>query len=89
MNRTDRKNFLKAEFGKFHRIGFSSESIHFVDGNKDRLTATPQTRGGFAVKRDDAFLDVNDQNNDMGGFNCEFNLRQRARDNGIIRLFPA
>ena len=71
------------------RGGLGPVGVHLVDGDQDRFAAVAQARGGFAVQRHDAFLDVHHQDDDVGRLDGEFHLFERRLDDDIIRLFAA
>jgi len=86
VNGADGENFFEAEFGKFGRAGFGPIGIHFVDRDKNGFAAATKSDGGFTVEWDNAFLNVDDEDNDVGGFDGEFDLFQSGTGNDVVRF---
>ena len=89
VNRADRKDFVEAELGELQGAGLGPVGVHLVDGDQHRFAAGAQARGGFAVQRHDAFLDIHHENDDVGCFDGEFHLFERRLNDDIVRLFAA
>ena len=89
MNRADGKDLVEAELGELQRAVLGPVGVHLVDGDQDRFAAVAQARGGFAVQRHDALLDVHHQDDDIGRLDGEFDLFERRLDDDIVRLLAA
>src|SRR5262245_31793783 len=89
MNGADRKSLFEAEFGEFDSASFSAARVPLVDRNEYRFAAAPKPAGSLSVKGDDAFLDVDDENDDVGGFDGEFDLFQGRAGDDIVSFFAA
>src|ERR1051325_11498896 len=84
MDGADRKNLFEAKFCKFRSARFGTVSVDFIDGQKNRFATAAKPDGGFAVEGNNTFLHVYDEDDDVGGFDSEFNLFQcGARDDVI------
>ena len=88
MDRTYWKDFLEAELGKFVGMGRGAVSIDLVDGDEHRFAAATEACGGFAIKRDDAFLHIDDEDDEVGGFDSELDLFERGFRDDVGCLFP-
>jgi len=49
----------------------------------------PKPGGGFPIQWDDAFLDIDDEDNDMRGLDRQFDLFEGGFGDNIRRFFPA
>ena len=89
VNRADGKYFVETELGKFIGAGLGAMRVHFVDGNQNRFSAAAQFFRDFEVERHNAFLHVDDENDDVCGFNGQIHLFHRRLDDDIIGFFTA
>jgi hypothetical protein len=89
VDRADRKDFVETEFREFEGIALGPVGVDFVDGDEDRFATSAEPDGSFAVEGDNAFLDVDNEQDDIGGFDGEFDLRQRRLSDDVIGLLAA
>src|SRR5215475_4805378 len=89
MDGTDRKGLFEAEFGKFGRAGFGAVRVDFIDRDENGFATATKADGGFTVERDDAFLDVDNEDDDVGGFDGEFDLFQCRTGDDVISFFAS
>jgi hypothetical protein len=87
VNCADRKDFVEPEFGELQGAVFGTVGVHLVDGDQHRFAAGAQARGGFAVQRHDALLDIHHEDDDVGRLDGEFHLFERRLNDDIVRLF--
>src|SRR5437868_6844157 len=62
-------------------------SVHFVHRDQHWFATMTEPRGSFAVERHDAFLDVYDEDDDIGGFNGDLYLFEGGTNNVVVGLF--
>jgi hypothetical protein len=69
--------------------GFGLAGVRLVDGDEDRFARAPQTLGDLAVQGHDAFLQIDNKNNDGGGLDGQLDLLEGGLDDDIAGLFAA
>jgi hypothetical protein len=84
-----RKYFLETELGEFVHAFFSARRIHLVDGDEDGLAAFAQALRHFAVKRHDAFLDIDDEDDRIRRFDGHADLLHGGLDDDIAGFLAA
>jgi hypothetical protein len=91
VNRADGENFLEAELGKFIHAGlFGAMRVHLVDRNQNGLAAAQaQFLRDFAVQRHNAFLHIDDEDDDVRGFDGQIHLLHRGLDDDVAGFFAA
>jgi hypothetical protein len=89
VNGANGKGFFETKFGKFRSADFGAASIDFVDGDENGFAAATKPGRGFAVERDDAFLNVDDEDDDVGGFDGEFDLFESGAGDDVVGFFAA
>ena len=89
VNGADGKILREAQLGEHVRAGFGLVVVRLVDGDEDRFAGVPQTLGDFAVQGNDALLQIDNQNNDGGGFDGQFDLLEGGLDDDIAGLLAA
>ena len=84
------KILRKAQFGENSSAPASAWSLSaLLTATRTGLPALPQTLGDFAVQGDDAFLQIDDEDNDGGGFDGQFDLLEGGLDDDIAGFFAA
>jgi hypothetical protein len=63
--------------------------IDFINGDEHRFAAAAEAFGDFTVERDDAFLDVDDEDDDVGGLDGEGDLFDGGLDDDVAGFFAA
>ena len=89
VNGADGENGGEAEADEFVGVFFLVGGVHFVDGHDDGLAAFAQALGDFLVEGDDAFLDIDDEDDGAGGFDGDFDLFKGGLDDDVGGLFTA
>ncbi len=87
MNRADRENLVEAELREFIGARLGAVRVHLVGGHQNRFAAAAQFLRDFPVQGHDAFLRIDNQNDDLGGFNRQIHLLHCRADDDVIRLF--
>src|SRR5262249_15453417 len=64
-------------------------SIDFVDCDENRFAAATETDGSFTVKWDDAFLNIDDEDDDVCGFDGQFDLFECRAGDDVIGFLAA
>ena len=78
VNGADGKNFSKPQLGEFRRGGFGAVRVGLVDRHKNRLAGSRRRCATSLVQRHDAFLHIDDQDDDVGGFDGQLHLVERG-----------
>lgn len=89
VNRAHGKNGVDAEAGKIGSGRFRAISINFVNGEENRFAGDAEAAGDFLVERGEAFLDVDDEDDDVGGFDGEFDLFDGGGGDDVGGFFAA
>jgi hypothetical protein len=74
VNGADGENFGESQLGKFTGADVVAVIIDFVDGHQRLLARAAQPGGDFLVQRHDAFMHIDDQDDDACGFDGQFDL---------------
>lgn len=89
VNGADGKSLFEAKCGKFRSAYIGATSIHFIDCDENGFAAATKTDGGFTIERNDTFLHINNQDDDIGRFDGEFDLFEGGPGDDVICLFAA
>lgn len=87
MNGADWECFVEAKLGKLHRLDLNPMGIDLVHCDQHWFATVTEARGSFAVERHDPFLDVHDEDDDMGGFNRDLHLFESSADDDVVGFF--
>jgi len=87
MNGADWECFVEAKLCKLHRLDLNPMGIDLVHCDQHWFATVTEARGGFAVERHDPFLDVDDEDDDIGGFNRDLDLFESGADDDVVGLF--
>jgi hypothetical protein len=85
----DREHFFEAKRGELKGCGFGFAGVHFVDRHDDGFAAVAEPGSGFAVKGYDALLDIDDEDDDVGGLDGQFDLLEGGAGDDILGFFAA
>ena len=88
MDGADGENPGKTQFRKLAGPDVVPVIVHFIDRHQHLFAGAPQPRGDLGVQRHDAFLHVDDQDDDMGGLDGQLDLLKGGAGDGVAGLFP-
>ncbi len=85
----DGENGFEAEAGEVGGAKFGAVGIDFVDGEENRFAGSAEAAGDFFVEWAEAFLDVDDHDDDVGGFDGELDLFDGGGGDYVGSFFAA
>lgn len=80
---------IKAEGSEVSGGRLGEVGIDFVDGDEDGLPAFAQAVGDVEVERDEAILHIDDEDDEVGGFDGEFDLFKGGAGDDVAGFFAA
>ena len=84
------KIFSKPEPGKFVGVLFERGCVStLLAATRTGLPLRRRRSRDFAVERHDAFLHVDDEDDDVRGFDGQFHLFERGLDDDVVGFFAA